>query len=65
MGLFIKILDYSSKEYAIVTILVNDLMTWLKFRLNDAKNPTNLPKDGYMNNSWRIYPTVSSILPEF
>ena len=63
MGLFIKLLVYSNKEYAIVTISVNNLVTRLKFRTNEAKKSPNLPKDGYMNNSWRIYSTFPLILP--
>ena len=37
MGLLIKILVYSNKKYAIVTISVNNLVTWLRLRTSEAK----------------------------
>ena len=37
MGLFIKVLVYSNKEYAIVTVSVNSLVTWPNFRINETK----------------------------
>ena len=54
MELFIKILVYSNKEYA---ISVNNLVIWLKLTTSKTKNLQNLPKDGHMNNSWSIYST--------
>ena len=45
LGLFIKILVYSNKEYAIVTIFVINLVTSLKLRISEAKTPQNLLKD--------------------
>ena len=38
MGLFIKVLVNSNKEYAIVTVSVNNLVTSPKFRTSEAKN---------------------------
>ena len=40
-----KILAYFSKEYVFVKLRTRQ------------KNPKNLPNDGYMDNSWRIYST--------
>ena len=37
MGLFIKVLVYSNKEYAIVSVSVNNLVTWPKFRTSETK----------------------------
>ena len=44
MGLFIKILVYSNKEYAIVTVSVNNLVTWPKFRRSETKKSPKFAK---------------------
>ena len=46
----IKALVYSNKEYAVLTISVNNLLT-IDQNLEQArqKDPQNLPKDGYMD----------------
>ena len=44
MGLFIQVLVYSSKEYGIVTVSVNNLVTWGKFRTNETKKSPKVAK---------------------
>ena len=44
MGLFIQVLVYSSKEYAIVTFSVNNLVTWGKFRTSETKKSPKFAK---------------------
>ena len=58
----IKILVYSNDEYPIVTI---SAITWfLDKNLEQVKkkNPQNLPKERYMNNSWGINFTCPSLI---
>ena len=62
---FHKIFVDSNEKYAVVTISANNLVLWQKFKTSEEKNPQNLLKDGYMNNSWGIYSTFPSILSEF
>ena len=65
-AIFVKVLVYSNKEYAVLTISVNNLVTWPKFRTSKTKNLQNLPKDGYIDpGEFWIYSTFPSILPEF
>ena len=66
-AIFVKVLVYSNKEYAVLTISVNNLLT-LDQNLEQArqKDPQNLPKDGYMDpGEFWIYSAFPSILPEF
>ena len=66
-AILVKVLVYSNKEYAVLTISVNNLLT-LDQNLEQArqKNHQNLPKDGYMDpGEFWIYSTFPSILPEF
>ena len=44
MGLFIKFLVYSNKEYGIVTVSVNNLVTWPKFRTSETKKSLKFAK---------------------
>ena len=54
LWLFIEILVYSNQEYENVTTSANDLVLWQKLSISKGKNPQNLLKDGYMNNSWEF-----------
>ena len=44
MGLFITVLVYSNKKYAIVTVSVNRLVTWPKFQTSEAKKSPKFAK---------------------
>ena len=46
--------SFSNQEYENVTTSANNLVLWQKLRISKGKNPQNLPKDGYMNNSWEF-----------
>ena len=54
MWLFIKILVCSNQHYENVTISANNLALRQKFRASERKNLQNMPKDGYINNSWEF-----------
>ena len=50
----IKYLVYSNQEYENVITSANSFVLCQKLRTGKGKNPQNLPKDRYMNNSWEF-----------
>ena len=55
MELFLKIVLYSNKEYAIITISANKLVLSQNLEQARQKNLQNFLKDGYSSKSWGIY----------